>query len=436
VAGSRYPLTVDLENWNSSHSLAVLSVPPASRVLDLGAADGSVARALKQRGCTVWGIERDEQAAEAAVQVCDHVIVADLETSDAFDGLDNESFDVVLALDVLEHLRDPAPVLKRAASCLTPKGIAVVSIPNITHGALRLSLLEGRFNYTEQGLLDRTHLRFFDRRAAERLISEAGLTIMQQLRVTKGLEETEIAVSQSGVSVEVLQRLARDPDATTYQFVFVAARANGLPVMPQVGMLSERLLLENEALRAQINELQTSAKSVEAHHAAKMEGAARDLEQCRDELARSESRRACVTAESLAVQQEREELRQELIRRVDEAHQMNRDLRYCKADVAVKDAFISDLRQQLLAMNAERDQLLVGRKQLLTKHKHLLASRDQLLEERRRLLVGQESLETTLRALRTYTNSAGFRIVEGLIARLRSFPMLFKVTRTIARKIV
>ena len=145
MAGSRYSQIVDLDNWNSSHSLAVLSVPPGSRVLDLGAADGSVARALKKRGCTVWGIEQDQQAAEAASQVCDRVIVADLEAKEAFEALGSETFNVVLALDVLEHLRDPAPVLKCAASYLTPGGIAVVSIPNVTHGALRLSLLEGRF---------------------------------------------------------------------------------------------------------------------------------------------------------------------------------------------------------------------------------------------------------------------------------------------------
>ena len=227
MAGSRYSQSVDLDNWNSSHSLAVLSVPPGSRVLDLGAADGSVARALKKRGCTVWGIEQDEQAAEAASQVCDRVIVADLEAKEAFEPLGSETFDVVLALDVLEHLRDPAPVLKCAASYLTPGGIAVVSIPNVTHGALRLSLLEGRFNYTEQGLLDRTHLRFFDRHAAEQLISEAGLTISQHLRVRRELEETEIAVNKDGLPIELLQSLASDPDATTYQFVFVAGRTYG-----------------------------------------------------------------------------------------------------------------------------------------------------------------------------------------------------------------
>jgi 2-polyprenyl-3-methyl-5-hydroxy-6-metoxy-1,4-benzoquinol methylase len=403
VAGSRYSQSVDLDNWNSSHSLAVLSVPPGSRVLDLGTADGSVARALKQRGCTVWGIEQDQQAAEAASQVCDRVIVANLEAKEAFEPLGSETFDVVLALDVLEHLRDPTPVLKCAASYLSPGGIAVVSIPNVTHGALRLSLLEGRFNYTEQGLLDRTHLRFFDRHAAEQLITEAGLTISQHLRVRRELEETEIAVNKDHLPIELLRNLASDPDATTYQFVFVAGRTNLSAEPHSGGMLSERLLTENERVRAQFKELETYTRNLEADLAARLDA-----------------------------QPERDELRQELARRIQEAHEMHRDLRHSRADVVVKDAFISDLRQQL----SERDQLAAQHKRLSAKYKQLAARRDQLAEERRRLLARQEALETNLRALRIYVNSAGFRIVENMVRRLGRFPTLFRTIRTIARKVV
>ena len=236
-------------------------MPPGSRVLDLGTADGSVARALKKRGCTVWGIEQDEQAAKAASQVCDRVIVADLEAKEAFEPLGSETFDVVLALDVLEHLRDPAPVLKCAASYLTPGGIAVVSIPNVTHGALRLSLLEGRFNYTEQGLLDRTHLRFFDRHAAEQLISEAGLTISQHLRVRRELEETEIAVSKDGLPIEASAK-PRIRSGCDDLSVRVRGWTNEWLGHKHIraAMLSERLLAENEGLRAQLKELASTQR--------------------------------------------------------------------------------------------------------------------------------------------------------------------------------
>ena len=501
MAALHYSQSVDLENWNSSHSLAVLSIPPGSRVLDLGTADGSVARALKNRGCTVWGIEFDEQAAEAALQVCDRVIVADLETREAFDALGDETFDVVLALDVLEHLRDPAPVLRRAATHLTPKGVAVVSIPNITHGALRLSLLEGRFNYTEHGLLDRTHLRFFDRRGAERLMSEAGLTITQHLRVRRELEETEIAVNRDSVSPELLQSLARDPDATTYQFVFVAEPASGVLGAPSNETLSERLIAENDSLLALYRELERYTRSLEAERALRNDNAARALQQCQDDLARTRDSHARATAESLEVQLERDEIRQELIRRVAEAHRMDRDLKHCKAEVVIKEAYVAHLRQQVLAISpllserdqllaerdqlrAERDPLLAGcarldearqeierctrevvvkdtqisdlRQQLLAQHqlvserdkqlravrkqrrarqRQLIAQRDQMLAEKGLLLARQGRLEKKSRALQRYADSAGIQIVESMISRLRAFPMAFKATRAVARKI-
>jgi chromosome segregation ATPase len=91
-------------------------------------------------------------------------------------------------------------------------------------------------------------------------------------------------------------------------------------------------------------------------------------------------------------------------------------------DVVVKDAFISDLRQQNKQLSAER--------------KQLVARRDQFVEERRRLLARQEALETKLRALQTYVNSAGFRFVENVTRQLRRFPRAFRTTRTIARKVV
>jgi len=148
---------------------------------------------------------------------------------------------------------------------------------------------------------------------------------------------------------------------------------------------------------------------------------------------------ARATAESLEVQRERDELRQELIRRTQEAHQMHRDLKHSRADVVVKDAFISDLRQQLLGIGAllsQRDQLSTGHKRLSAKCEQLVARRHQLVEERRRLLARQEALETKLRALQTYVNSAGFRIVENVTRHLRRFPTAFRTTRTIARKAV
>src|SRR6202034_2937520 len=116
VSGSRYRAEINLTDVNDSHVLAIGRVPANSRVLDLGAADGSVASVLQHMGCRVWGVEIDPAAAEEARTFCENVIVADLNVIDFADQLGGERFDVVLMLDVLEHLGEPASVLRRVAS--------------------------------------------------------------------------------------------------------------------------------------------------------------------------------------------------------------------------------------------------------------------------------------------------------------------------------
>ena len=190
MANTRYSYSVDLNNPTTSHSLAVLMVEPGSFVLDIGAADGSVARPLVARGCRVWAVESDPEAAAKAQSVCERVIVGDVERLDLETAVESRRFDVVLLLDVLEHLRTPLVTLERARALLAPGGRIIVSIPNVAHGAVRVSLMSGNFNYTETGLLDKTHLRFFDRRSVETLFRNARLRIVERLRVVRALTET------------------------------------------------------------------------------------------------------------------------------------------------------------------------------------------------------------------------------------------------------
>jgi len=95
----------------------------------------------------------------------------------------SRSFDVVVCADVLEHLENPAPVLARVRRWLSPVGVLFVSLPNVANVAVRLSLLAGRFEYADAGILDRTHLRFCALRSARRLVEDAGFRI-RRLRAT------------------------------------------------------------------------------------------------------------------------------------------------------------------------------------------------------------------------------------------------------------
>ncbi|HLH28607.1 MAG TPA: class I SAM-dependent methyltransferase, partial [Acidimicrobiales bacterium] len=210
---------------DDAHGVGVLAVPPGSRVLDVGCGPGLVARLLAGRDCVVTGLERDPVAARDAARWCARVIGEDVEAIDFDATFAGERFDAVLALDVLEHLTDPGATVRRLAGLLDPGGRLVVSIPNVTHAAVRLHLLAGRFETADSGLLDRTHLHFFDRRSAERLLTDAGLVVVDRLRTRRGLTETEIAVDLDAVPDGVLQQILADDDAETYQFILVAVPA-------------------------------------------------------------------------------------------------------------------------------------------------------------------------------------------------------------------
>jgi 2-polyprenyl-3-methyl-5-hydroxy-6-metoxy-1,4-benzoquinol methylase len=135
------------------------------RVLELGCAAGMFGKVLKERhpDAHVTGVEAGRAAARVAAGRLDRVICADIEKVDyAAEGIGTGSFDLVVAGDVLEHLHNPWKVLVGVRPLLAPGGRLVASIPNARNLQIIASLaLAGRFEYTERGLLDVTHLRFF-----------------------------------------------------------------------------------------------------------------------------------------------------------------------------------------------------------------------------------------------------------------------------------
>jgi 2-polyprenyl-3-methyl-5-hydroxy-6-metoxy-1,4-benzoquinol methylase len=172
---TRYTLKADP---HSSHSVILrwLGDGHGRRVLDVGAADGLLSRHLTAQGWRVTALEREAAAAARGALHCERMIVADLDRDlPALDG----PFDTIVCGDVLEHLAEPSRVLRGLARVLAPRGRLVLSIPNIAHLWIRLSLLCGKFDYAERGILDRTHLRFFTRRTAVALLEGLGVAVRE-----------------------------------------------------------------------------------------------------------------------------------------------------------------------------------------------------------------------------------------------------------------
>jgi SAM-dependent methyltransferase len=160
-----------------AHVKLLAAVGRDARVLDVGCSSGYLAKPLSERGNAVVGLELDPVAAREAEAYCERVLVGDIETMEL--PLERGSFDVVLLGDVIEHLRDPGAALTRLRPLLKPAGRLVLTTPNVANWALRLSLLAGRWRYTDRGLLDRTHTHLFTRGTLRETLGAAGYTVVE-----------------------------------------------------------------------------------------------------------------------------------------------------------------------------------------------------------------------------------------------------------------
>jgi 2-polyprenyl-3-methyl-5-hydroxy-6-metoxy-1,4-benzoquinol methylase len=137
----------------------------AHSLLDVGCGAGEFGRCLRRLRpeMELWAVEPDPMSAQIAKDAFDQVIVSNFPNSSNPDG----RFDVVLCADVLEHMADPGKALLAAAAALTEQGIMLASIPNVRNWRKVVWPLvrHGNWSYTETGILDRTHLRFFTRRS-------------------------------------------------------------------------------------------------------------------------------------------------------------------------------------------------------------------------------------------------------------------------------
>lgn len=210
------------EEPTSSHSviLGLAGKGGGRRLLDVGTADGFLARRLSEQGWQVTGIERDADSARQAQPHCSRVLVADLNR--ALPEMEGR-FETILYGDVLEHLSDPEAVFQGLNRFLAPGGTVIVSMPNIAHLSVRAGLLFGRFGYTERGILDRTHLRFFTLKSFREFLRQGGIRTLET-RFTPAPLELVVPERWRGPWLRAVQRAhalaARAwPGGLAYQFI-------------------------------------------------------------------------------------------------------------------------------------------------------------------------------------------------------------------------
>jgi 2-polyprenyl-3-methyl-5-hydroxy-6-metoxy-1,4-benzoquinol methylase len=156
--------------------IAPLLPATARRIVDVGCGSGATLAWLRSRFPDAHTIGLEGQASVMAELERNaneaHVVDLNYATPDLGEP------DLMLFLDVLEHVPDPVAVLTRLTAQLADGGHVIVSVPNVAHPSVSVPLmLLGEFKYRDAGILDRTHLRFFVRRSAVELMTSAGLAV-------------------------------------------------------------------------------------------------------------------------------------------------------------------------------------------------------------------------------------------------------------------
>lgn len=216
---SIYESNVDPLRPNDAHGISLQLVGQNKRVLELGAASGHVTKALKSRHNTVTAVERDGRFEATLATIADSVLITDLDWLDLRQKLSGQTFDVVLAGDVLEHCQRPELVLLQLHDLLADDGYVVISLPNIAHADVRLALLTGKFEYRPTGLLDQTHIRFFTRDTITSFLNQNDFDVAEVFASTAALGTTEFGAPSPSIPREAIAFVQQDRDSQVYQYI-------------------------------------------------------------------------------------------------------------------------------------------------------------------------------------------------------------------------
>jgi len=226
----KYKARIDLSVKNNAHTIAFNFINDHAngrqlKILEIGCSTGYFGSFLKEYKHEVHGVELNVQAAIEAKKCLDQVYIGDI---NSFFSVNDTEFDVITFGDVLEHLPDPGSILSAAKKHLSQDGIVVASIPNVAHNAIRAMLLEGRWDYSELGILDKTHLRFFTLKTIVDLFSQESYQITAIAPVQLSIEQVDM-ICQLNIHSETIKKIetcCHDNRGQDFQYVLIAQPTN------------------------------------------------------------------------------------------------------------------------------------------------------------------------------------------------------------------
>ncbi|MGW5362429.1 class I SAM-dependent methyltransferase [Actinopolymorpha pittospori] len=247
---------------NTAATIYQIAYAGGPRLLDIGSGPGIVSSALGRLAAKdVTCVDVDDDALRAAERSgVSRTAIVDLERPDWYEALPEREYDVVILADVLEHLHDPGRTLAtlQEQKIVATDGLVVVSFPNVAHESILGQLLAGSFAYTETGLLDRTHIRFFTLTTMRDLLEENGFLVEQVHRTLRTMEETVAARFLYDLSDSARSVIREaDGDGRTFQYIL---KVRPSEATAQLAMLRAEL----GRMREEYTRLDTAAAGLRA----------------------------------------------------------------------------------------------------------------------------------------------------------------------------
>lgn len=221
---NKYDVPLDLST-NNSLSIMLKKIKERSIILEFGPAMGRMTKYLSETlNCDVYIVEIDNEAFVSASQYSKDGMCDNIENFAWKDKFSYLQFDYILFADVLEHLNNPSKVLEISATLLKPDGKILASIPNIAHNSVIIDLIKNKFDYTENGILDKTHQRFFTYDSIINLFEDNDLKPVCFQAVYENVGSTIINNTYDDIDFQISQLLKSRPMADVYQFVVMAVK--------------------------------------------------------------------------------------------------------------------------------------------------------------------------------------------------------------------
>lgn len=223
-SSANHPSPVEDYYAGLNEYLAGLVPQSAMRILDVGCATGVLGSWLKAQAPEreVWGIEVVPKVAQQAEKKLDRVLVGNIEDLMPL-PIELGFFDCITFGDVLEHLVEPGEVLRQLLPYLAEEGTVALCVPNVAHWSNLVELLKGDFPYADNGLLDRTHLRFFTPTSMARMLEECGLEVMAQVPIQVPNPGVTALFGQTAAGLGLDAETAQQA-TTIYQQTFLARK--------------------------------------------------------------------------------------------------------------------------------------------------------------------------------------------------------------------